>query len=155
LFRGWRADDLQTLPALRTLYTYTPQEPDRATAWVYLPDRSPFTPWPDVLAEAGPALLKDLERDTGTCFTAVCFQAYLNGSGCGWHHDRDWGTQAILSLGMTRTFGLRQAGHEEFLPLAHGDLLVMPPGFQHEWEHCVPAEDVRGERCSLVFRSAA
>ena len=31
----------------------------------------------------------------------------------------------------------------------------MPPGFQDEHEHCVPAEDVTGERCSIVFRSAA
>jgi len=29
----------------------------------------------------------------------------------------------------------------------------MPSGFQAEWEHCVPAEDVPGERCSLVFRT--
>lgn len=57
---------------------------------------------------------------------------------------------------MSRSFGLRRidGSHEEMLSLAHGDLLVMPPGFQDEWEHCVPVEDVPGERCSIVFRSA-
>lgn len=103
----------------------------------------------------GPALLDGLERDTGIRFTACAFQAYLDGAGCGWHHDRDWGAQAIISLGVTRGFGMRRDGAEEFLRLAHGDLLVMPPGFQQEREHCVPVEQVKGERCSLVFRTPA
>jgi len=143
----------ELLAALRTLFTYTERSPDRATGWLYLPDGPPVTPWPPVLAETGPALLEALRRDTDVTFTACAFQAYLNGSGCEWHHDRDWGAQAILSLGVTRSFGLRGPGGAEFLPLAHGDLLFMPPGFQDEWEHCVPAESVQGERCSLVFRS--
>jgi hypothetical protein len=56
---------------------------------------------------------------------------------------------------VTRTFGLRRAGGggEETLRLEHGDLLVMPPGTQDEWEHHVPAEEAPGERCSIVFRS--
>ncbi len=51
---------------------------------------------------------------------------------------------------------LPQSGSEdgERLSLAHGDLLVMPAGFQDEWEHCVPVEDATGERCSIVFRAA-
>jgi len=157
LLAGWRAADRDLLPALRTLYAYTEREPDRATSWLYSARQIaqlPPTPWPEALTEAGPGLLAALEAGTGTRFDAACFQAYLNGSGCGWHHDRDWGAQAILSLGVTRTFGLRRDGREEFVSLAHGDLLVMPPGFQDEHEHCVPAEDVTGERCSIVFRSA-
>lgn len=135
------------------MYEYTQDPPDRATGWLYLPDGPPPTPWPAVFAGLGPALLGALGRDTGFAFTAACFQAYRDGAGCGWHHDRGWGAQAILSLGVTRTFGLRGGGREQFFPMAHGDLLVMPPGFQDEWEHCVPVEDVPGERCSLVFRS--
>lgn len=153
LLPGWRAADTRLLPALRTLFAYPEATPGRATGWLYLPAGPPVTPWPPAFATLGPALLAGLERDTGAVFTAVCFQAYLDGAGCGWHHDRDWGAQAILSLGVTRTFGLRGGAGEEFLRLAHGDLLVMPPGFQAEWEHCVPEEDAPGERCSIVFRT--
>jgi hypothetical protein len=154
LLPGWRAGDTVILPALRTLYAYTAREPGRATGWLWLPGGHPVTPWPHVLATLGPQLLADLERDTGITFAACAFQAYLDGAGTGWHHDRDWDAQAILSLGVTRTFGLRRGGREQFLRLAHGDLLVMPPGFQDDgWEHGVPAEEVEGERCSLVFRS--
>lgn len=161
LFPGWRARDAdQILTALCTLYSYTDREPDRATGWLWSArqfGQLPVKPWPRALADTGPALLYGLEDATGTRFSAACFQAYLDGSGCGWHHDRDWGAQAILSLGVTRSFGLRPAdgSHEIALRLAHGDLLYMPPGFQDEYEHCVPVEDVTGERVSLVFRSAA
>lgn len=150
LLRGWRAGDEWLLPALRQVFTWAG---DRATGWLWLPDRPPVTPWLPEFTRLGPQLLAALERDTGTRFTACCFQAYRDGTGCGWHHDRDWGAQAVLSLGVTRSFGLRGQAGEEFLRLAHGDLLFMPPGFQDDWEHCVPEEDVPGERCSLVFRS--
>jgi alkylated DNA repair dioxygenase AlkB len=184
LFPGWlRGPGL--LPALRTLYAYTGREPDRATGYLFSAGQYgqlPPAPWPGILANLGPGLLDALEATTGIRFVVACFQAYLDGSGCGWHSDRDWDAQAVLSLGVTRTFGLRRVGGgpasisapafvsgasavspvagppasrvtQQFFPLAHGDLLVMPPGFQQEWEHCVPAEDVPGERCSLVFRS--
>jgi alkylated DNA repair dioxygenase AlkB len=159
LLPGWRAADEDLLPALRTLYSYTDREPDRATGWLWSAGQVgqlPPTPWPQALAGTGPGLLARLEADTGTRFGAACFQAYLDGAGVAWHHDRDWGAQAILSLGVTRSFGLRKTGsdEEERLSLAHGDLLFMPPGFQDEHEHCVPVEDVTGERCSIVFRSA-
>lgn len=157
---AWCPDAGGILAALRTLYAYTDREPDRATGWLHASRQIgmlPVTPWPGPLAEAGPRLLDGLEDVTGTRFDAACFQAYLDGSGCGWHYDRDWDAQAVLSLGVARSFGLRplDGSHEVTLRLGHGDLLVMPSGFQDEWEHCVPVEDVTGERCSLVFRSAA
>lgn len=158
LFRRWRDDGETIMAALRTQYAYTGREPDRATGWLYAArqiGQLPPTPWPAELAELGNQLLRQLEEDTGTVFEAACFQAYLDGSGCGWHYDRDWDEQAVLSLGVTRKFGLRREnGHEEFLDLADGDMIFMPPGFQHGWEHCVPGQDVKGERCSLVFRAA-
>ena len=152
LWRGWD-EGTGLLAALRTLFTYSERTPGRATGWLYLPAGPPVTDWPPVFAMMGRDLLARLERDTGTVFTAVCFQAYLDGSGTGWHHDRAWAAQAILSLGVTRTFGLRGPTGDTYLDLHHGDLLFMPPGFQDEWEHCVPAEPAQGERCSLVFRS--
>lgn len=153
LFPGWRGGDTQILPALQQCYAYDATWPDRATGWVYGP--APGSPWAPSLADLGPSLLADLERDIGTRFTAACFQAYRDGTGCDWHHDRQWGAQAVLSLGVTRTFGLRNADGEQFLSMAHGDLLVMPAGFQDSWEHSVPVEDAPGERCSIVFRAPA
>jgi alkylated DNA repair dioxygenase AlkB len=150
IFPGWRGGDEWLLPALRQVFTW---DGDRATGWLYLQDRPPFADWPPPFAALGPQLLAVLAGDVGETFTAVCFQAYRNGSGCGWHHDRDWAAQAILSLGVTRSFAVRRAGEEHAFPLAHGDLLYMPPGFQDEWEHAVPTEPAQGERCSLVFRS--
>jgi alkylated DNA repair dioxygenase AlkB len=157
LLSGWRRHDTATLSALRSLFTYTDREPGRATGWLYC--SSPvgqlgLKAWPPPMADIGPELLAGLAVDVGEVFTACCFQAYLNGTGCAWHYDREWGAQAILSLGVDRTFSLRPAGGSEYnVMLHHGDLLYMPAGMQDEWEHCVPVEQVQGERCSLVFRT--
>jgi alkylated DNA repair dioxygenase AlkB len=153
LIRGWRAGDEQLLPALHQVFTW--DGAGRATGWLWLPAGPPVTPWPAPFAGLGPRLLGGLETTLETRFAACCFQAYRDGAGCGWHADRDWGGQAILSLGVTRSLALRRNGSplETHCRMAHGDLLFMPPGFQDEWEHCVPGEDVPGERCSLVFRT--
>ena len=150
LYPGWTGGD-GPLAALRRCFTYPAG--DRATGWLWLPDRPPHVDWPAPFTELGPDLLAGLEADTGAVFTACCFQAYRDGAGVGWHHDRDWGAQAILSLGVTRSFAVRRPGEVCQFHLSHGDLLYMPPGFQDTWEHCVPVEDVPGERCSLVFRA--
>lgn len=162
MFPGWQSggDATEILARLRTLYSYTDREPDRATGWLYSARQIgtlPVTPWPRQVMDLGDELINALEDTTGTWFEAACFQAYLDGSGCGWHYDRDWPVQAILSLGVTRSFGLRRIDgtEDETLRLAHGDLLYMPAPMQDEWEHCVPVEQVTGERCSIVFRSAA
>jgi len=154
LFPRWQAGNDALLPAVRSQYAYPPGE-GRATGWLLLRDREPVTSWPTVLAAQGPALLAALAELTGVQFSACCFQAYDGGTGCGWHADPEWAAQAILSLGVTRTFGIRRAGEDggTFVKLAHGDLLVMPPGFQDAHEHCVPVEEAPGERVSLVFRS--
>lgn len=153
--RNWCSSAQGLLDALRTQYSYLD---NRATGWLYSErqqDTLPPISWAEPLAPYGPALLEQLEETTGTRFTAACFQAYLDGTSCGWHYDRDWDEQAVLSLGITRKFGLRREGHEEFISLADGDMIFMPSGFQYEWEHCVPPEDVLGERCSIVFRAPA
>jgi alkylated DNA repair dioxygenase AlkB len=134
---------------VRQCFAYAYGE-DRATGYLYGPGQD----WPVALAAAAPGLLGRLYRDTGVVFTLAAFQAYRNGTGCGWHADTPFGAQAILSLGVTRTFGARRtvSGAESWYRLAHGDLVFMPRGFQDGWEHCVPEERVPGERCSLVFR---
>jgi alkylated DNA repair dioxygenase AlkB len=140
------------LDALRECFSY-PRGDDRATGYLYAEGEQS---WPEPLALLGPLLLKDLREDLGARFTIAAFQAYRNGTGCGWHSDTPFSSQAILSLGVTRTFGVRPRGGEaEWMKVAEGDLVFMPPGFQREWEHCVPEEDVPGERCSLVFRTPA
>jgi alkylated DNA repair dioxygenase AlkB len=148
VFRAWR-DDPGLLPAMRTLFSYADGD-DRATGYLFGDGQE----WAPALAGHGPALLDDLERDVGVRFEVVAFQAYLNGSGCNWHSDNPSFAQAILSLGVTRTFGVRPIdGDPEWIKVGHGDLLVMPVGFQRMYEHSVPTEDVPGERVSLVFRA--
>lgn len=149
--RAWRRDPA-LLDAVRAVFTYGPGE-DRATGYLYGAGEQA---WPAPLAELGPQVLGELLDAGCPDFTIVAYQAYLNGSGCGWHTDTAFDAQAILSLGITRTFGLRRHdGDPTWIRVHHGDLLVMPSGFQDEWEHCVPTEDASGERISLVFRTVA
>jgi alkylated DNA repair dioxygenase AlkB len=139
------------LAAVRTLFEYGPGE-DRATGYLY----GDGQPWPQALAELGHALLDDLEQLLAVRFEVVAFQAYRNGAGCPWHADTPFDAQAVLSLGATRTFGVRRTGDgrsSTMRGVADGDLVVMPSGFQTEWEHCVPVEEEPGERVALVFRT--
>lgn len=149
--RGWR-DDLGLLDAVRGLFTYGPGE-DRATGYLYVEGEQP---WPATFAHAGPVLLDDLADLLGVRFTVVAFQAYRDGAGCDWHTDDAFDAQAVLSLGVTRSFGVRRTGGEpEWTRVQQGDLVYMPSGFQRDWQHCVPVEEAPGERCSLVFRTVA
>lgn len=148
--RRWR-EDPGLLAAVRGLFAYGPGD-DRATGSLYVQGEQP---WADGLAEVGPRLIEDLARLLGVRHEIVIFQAYRDGAGCGWHADTPFDAQAVLSLGVTRTFGVRRPGGEPvWTPVEHGDLVVMPSGFQAEWEHCLPVEDVTGERVSLVLRTA-
>ena len=114
------------------------------------------SPWSVAFAGRGVGLLDRLRAATDVQFSTVAFQAYRNGSGCDWHADSPFDAQAILSLGVARTFGSRWVGGEpDWITVADGDLLYMPPGFQDQHQHCVPAEDVPGERISMVFRTVA
>ena len=147
--RRW-SEDPALLPAARGLFTYGPGD-DRATGYLYAQGEQR---WPPDFAGQGSDLLDLLDKTLGVRFTIVLFQAYRNGTGCDWHTDDAFDVQAILSLGASRTFGLRRPGETPtWTTLDSGDLLYMPSGFQDEWQHCVPAEDVVGERVSLVFRT--
>jgi alkylated DNA repair dioxygenase AlkB len=139
------------LAVVGSLVAYAPGD-DRATGYLYAEAEQD---WPQVLAAPGTALLDDLETLLGVQFPIVAFQGYRNGSGCQWHSDDPFDVQAILSLGVTRMFGVRRRDHSDlaWMRVAHGDLVVMPSGFQDDWQHCVPTEAVAGERYSLVFRT--
>jgi alkylated DNA repair dioxygenase AlkB len=146
--RGWN-DDPGLLAAVRELFAY--DDDNRANGYLYTEGAQD---WPASLAGYGPKLLAGLEQLIDVRFTIALFQAYRDGSGVHWHTDTGYDVQAILSLGVTRTFAVRRPGEDPVrLPLHSGDLAVMPSGFQAEWEHCVPTEDVTGERVSLVFRA--
>jgi alkylated DNA repair dioxygenase AlkB len=145
----WR-DDPVLFAAARALFTYGGGD-DRATGQLYADGEQG---WPASFVEAGPALLDALDGMFGVRFTVVAFQAYRDGAGCAWHADTPFDAQAVLSLGVSRTFGVRPTGGEpQWVKVEHGDLVYMPPGFQVLHEHCVPVEDVAGERISLVFRT--
>ena len=148
--RKWHTDPV-LLEAVRGLFTYGPND-DRATGVIY--SKSDRVAWPESFAAIGPLLLADLHTLLGIEYEIVAFQAYRDGAGCGWHTDSPFDAQAVLSLGVTRSFGARPVdGEPQYVQLEHGDLVVMPSGFQKTWQHCVPVEDVKGERCSLVFRT--
>lgn len=140
------------LPAVRSLFAYGEGE-DRATGQIYAQGEQPWAP---ALTDVGPALLDRLDETLGIRFPIAAFQAYKDGSGCDWHADTPFDAQAVLSLGVSRRFGIRPVGGEpEWLTVHHGDLVYMPSGMQTTHEHCVPVEDVPGERVSLVFRTVA
>ena len=144
VFPGW-SDSPDLLPAVRSLFEFDSGE-DRATGGLLGDGKE----WP-----TGSDLLADLQAMLRVRFTHIAYQAYRNGSGCDWHADTPWDVQAILSLGATRTFGIRRnGGVPEWLTVSHGDLVFMQSGFQDTHEHCVPVEpDKPGERVSLVFRT--
>jgi len=149
VYRHWN-DDPGLLSGVRGLFSYDAGE-DRAGGYLYIQGAQD---WSASFVERGAQLLADLQHLLGVRFTVVVFQAYRDGSGCTWHADDGYDVQAVLSLGVTRTFGIRKPDAEPiWVSVEHGDLVVMPSGFQAGWQHCVPAEDVIGERCSLVFRA--
>ncbi len=149
--RGWRPD-AELLYAARSVFTYGPGD-NRATGYLYTAGEQP---WPEQFTDHGPRLLDSLRDLLGVDFPIVAFQAYRDGAGCGWHADSPFDAQAVLSLGVTRTFGTRPVGGEPvWIRVHHGDLVVMPSGFQVGYEHCVPEDLAAGERISLVFRTVA
>ena len=100
--------------------------------------------------------------ELGEPFTTVGLCCYRDGSdSVAWHGDTIGRSSsedtmvAIVSLGATRTFGLRPRGGGASLrlPQVHGDLLVMGGSCQRTWEHAVPKTSApTGPRVSMQFR---
>lgn len=103
---------------------------------------------------------------TRYAFNSVLITYYRNGKdSVGWHADDevelgDDPVIASLSLGASRTFQYRPKGSQNNsqqqgeLQLKNGDLLVMLPNFQKQWQHRIPEQlEVNEPRINLTFRN--
>ena len=104
---------------------------------------------------------KDIQQNTGHEFNSVLVTFYRHGNDhVTWHADdeEELGAEPViasLSLGATRSFQFRHKHDNVFgnILLNDGDLLLMRPRFQADWEHCVPSEpSVSKPRINLTFR---
>lgn len=104
---------------------------------------------------------QDIEAMTAQRFNAVLLTYYRNGlDHVGWHADdeEELGEAPVIasfSLGEKRQFHFRHKTDRisDSLLLEDGDLLLMHPNFQQQWQHCAPAEKVICKpRINLTFR---
>lgn len=114
-------------------------------------------PWVEPLLE----IKRHVEARVDHAFNSVLLTCYRDGHDhVTWHADdeRELGERPViasLSLGATRQFQYRRKsdGTVGKLFLEDGDLLLMRPGFQFHWEHCVPREAaIAAPRINLTFR---
>lgn len=107
------------------------------------------------------AIKQDVAAITGHDFNAVLLTYYRHGKDhVTWHADdeKELGEAPViasLSLGETRQFQYRNISNKftESLSLENGDLLLMHPEFQRNWQHCIPIEEsVDRPRINLTFR---
>ena len=116
------------------------------------------TPCPDFLVP----LIQAVSQQAGVAFNGILATLYRHGGDyLGWHADNETmlgkaPVLAVLSLGASRTFGIRRHGEKQMLcchQLNHGDLAIMPAGFQSSYQHRVQkATRVHEPRISLSFR---
>lgn len=102
-----------------------------------------------------------IEEITQQYFNSVLLTFYRDGNDLvSWHADdeKELGNEpyiASLSLGADREFHYRhkRSGRHGHITLENGDLLLMKPRFQADWEHCIPAQDrVTEPRINLTYR---
>lgn len=127
-------------------------------AYTYSGLAHPETPMPDWLT----ALLDRVRDLTGVAFNSVLGNLYRDGKdSIGWHADDETGlgpdpVVASLSFGGTRVFQTRPTRDRTPItstPLGHGDLLIMPAGFQARFQHALPkSSKPTQERISLTLR---
>lgn len=110
------------------------------------------------------ALREQIELACGHRFNSVLLTYYRDGrDSVSWHADdeQELGPEpwiASLSLGASRVMQYRNKHQSETgeLPLHHGDLLLMRPGFQQHWLHQVAAQpEVDEPRINLTYRLVA
>lgn len=107
------------------------------------------------------SIKQDVERHAGHQFNSVLLTYYRHGEDhVNWHADDEpeLGAAPViasLSLGASREFQYRHKQGEESgsLQSHDGELLVMQPLFQQQWEHRVPPQPAISEpRINLTFR---
>nr|WQM87195.1 alkylated DNA repair [Marseillevirus cajuinensis] len=92
----------------------------------------------------------------------VLVNKYVDGEHhIGWHSDKETDLMegypiVSVSLGARRDFCLRLVNnhkHKKTISLGNGDVLVMLPGMQKVWQHCLPKrKNVVEPRYNLTFR---
>lgn len=108
------------------------------------------------------AAREKVQAQYGGAYNSVLLNRYLNqNDSVSWHADDEPEMDsthpiASLSLGAPRVFRIRLRGTKDdaqSYPLTSGSLLVMPAGFQQEYQHCVPkSKSACGTRINLTFR---
>ena len=98
----------------------------------------------------------------GGDYNSVLLNRYANErDSVSWHSDDEPEMDskhpiASLSLGASRTFLIRAIANKKAVQtymLTSGSLLLMPPGFQQRYQHCVPKSKAPcGPRINLTFR---
>lgn len=114
-------------------------------------------PWVEPLSK----LRDQVQQVTGSSYQVVIGNQYRDGSDhIGWHSDDspEMGESpaiASISLGATRHFKIRHKVTKETheFDLTHGSLLVMHPGCQTDWQHCITKTSKEvGMRINWTFR---
>lgn len=140
------------IPRLQAWYA------DKGIQYSYSNNLLKNQPWLDSLLK----IKRDVEQKTGYEFNSVLVTFYRNGNDhVGWHADdeQELGIDPVIasfSLGATRVFQFRHKMDKITgnILLDDGDLLLMRPGFQANWEHAVPTEpSIQEPRINLTFRT--
>jgi alkylated DNA repair dioxygenase AlkB len=136
---------------------------DPSCAYRYSGQTHQPRPWSPPLQQ----LRQLLQHELGWRFNSVLLNRYRNGDDAmGWHADDEAALQsgapiASLSLGASRSLRFRPTpggaavGQPTLaLDLADGDLLVMDPPTQRNWQHALPRRRRAAcERINLTFRT--
>jgi alkylated DNA repair dioxygenase AlkB len=138
----------------------------RLTAWFgdagaeyqYSGIRHQPQPWTSLLR----AIRQQVEQQTQQSYNSVLLNLYRDGQDSnGWHADDEPElcpntAIASLSFGASRRFRMRekaQSSHTQHWELENGSLLLMKPGTQQLFDHCLPKTRRQvGARINLTFR---
>ena len=135
----------------------------RLSAWygefdyTYSSKHLPAQVFPAVLNE----ILDEVNCELDLQLNGVLCNRYRDGrDSMGWHSDDenelDHSSPIIsLSFGINRTMQFRKKtdnSQKMNLELEHGSLLIMPGGFQSEFQHAIPKQKLMGERINLTYR---
>lgn len=101
-----------------------------------------------------------IELNTGKIFDYVLVHLYQNGdASISWHNDKEAMNSTIcsVSFGQARKFRLKQfnkkTGYDQQYILGDSDMIIMLPGCQRKYLHCVPKEKgAKNCRINLTFR---